>query len=493
MVFIRERRRGSHIYLEEVKSVRIDGKVKQVHMRYVGAKVDGKTVLSGSISRAEITKVTIHGPLLMLHKICKLLKIDEIIGKDSPYILALVYAHCIDPGSVSWIQKWYSRTDLNSLLNLEEVTYDKLLHSLDNIETRSMSIQRRMYDAAVEKFGLSISSMFYDVTNVYFYGCNCPTAKAGYNKQKMQLPQVQIGLAMTKEEKIPIFHRVFEGDIRDTRTMNDVMTTFRELDINNGKVTLVWDRGITSEKNLKDAKAMGCEVICGLPLSKTTKQVVERIIITNRSIGNLENRIPLKNSVLYAVQKRYNYHGVSGYLTLCLNKKDKLSRAEERRERIALVIDAKRHGKAIPTEWRKYIKYKNIDQESLDDVEKYDGISALFSTKKIPKDELIRAYFEKDIVEKTFRSMKSILEIRPIRHWLKNRVNAHILICYIAYYFLSIIEYKLKKMNFSACEALDILSTVYKVQISDPVTKNVFSKTVTLSKEQERILDALHE
>lgn len=489
MVYVRERKRGKHIYLEEVKSERINGKVKQVHVRYIGKKVDDKTILSGSIDRAEITKVSIYGPLLILHEVCKLLEIDEILGEDAPLILCLVYAHCVQPGSVRWIEKWFSRTDLNNLLQLEKVTYDKLLKALDNIEANSLSIQRRLFDTAQKKFKLPLSSLFYDVTNVYFYGCSCPMAKPGYNKEKIKQPQVQIGLAVTKEEKIPIFHKVFDGNVHGTKTIHDILAIFKDIEINN--ITLVWDRGVTSKNSLKDAKALGCEVICGLSMDKTIKAAIDDII-SDHSLNNLENRVQLKNSTLYAKQKRYNHKGVSGYLTICLNKKDKLSRSEERRKRINLVVDDKKKGKPVPKQLKKYIKYKNIDQKALDEVEKYDGISVIFSTKKLPKNEIIKAYFEKDVVEKTFRTMKSSLEVRPIRHWLKDRVKSHILICYIAYFFMSVLEYKLKKMNITANGALDILSTVYRIQIKDPKTKNEFTKTVTLSKEQERILKAIN-
>ncbi len=488
MTFIRERKRGNNIYLEEVKSIRRDGKVRQVHVRYVGKKVDDKTILSGSINRAKISRVSIHGPLLLLHGVCKLLEIDKILGDDAPLVLCLVYGHCVQPGSLSWIKKWFSRTDLNKLLDIEDVTYDRLLKALDNLESKSMSVQRRMYDAATEKFNISVSSMFYDVTNVYFYGCSCLMAKTGYNKEGMKRPEVQIGLAVTKEEKIPIFHKVFDGNIHDAKTINDILPTFRELQIN--KITLIWDRGVSSEKNIKDAKALGCEVICGIPLNKTLEDEIKETV-SSYSLGNLKNRIQLKNSILYVHQRRYKYCGVSGYLNICLNKKDKLSRTEGRRREIASVIEAKKKGETIPAKWKKYIKYKNINQDVLNEVEKYDGISLIFSTKKLPKEKVIKAYFEKDMMEKTFRTMKSALEVRPIRHWLKNRVKSHILICYMAYYFLSIIEYKLRKMNLTATEALDILSTAYRVEIEDPKTRNKFSKTVTLSKEQERILKVI--
>jgi hypothetical protein len=61
MSYIRKRKRNGKVYLEEVESKRIDGKVVQKHIRYVGREADGKTILSASISDLEIEQVKVHG------------------------------------------------------------------------------------------------------------------------------------------------------------------------------------------------------------------------------------------------------------------------------------------------------------------------------------------------------------------------------------------------------------------------------------------------
>lgn len=62
MSYIRKRKRNGRIYLEEVESVRIDGKVVQKHIKYIGRKADDKTILSSSISNISIEEVKLHGP-----------------------------------------------------------------------------------------------------------------------------------------------------------------------------------------------------------------------------------------------------------------------------------------------------------------------------------------------------------------------------------------------------------------------------------------------
>ncbi len=67
MSFIRKIKKGNAIYLAEVENERIDGRVVQRHLRYIGKEVDGRTVLSISMSDVEIEEVKLYGPLLVLH------------------------------------------------------------------------------------------------------------------------------------------------------------------------------------------------------------------------------------------------------------------------------------------------------------------------------------------------------------------------------------------------------------------------------------------
>jgi transposase len=84
-----------------------------------------------------------------------------------------------------------------------------------------------------------------------------------------------------------------------------------------------------------------------------------------------------------------------------------------------------------------------------------------------------------------------VVKLQPIRHWLAQRVVAHVFICYLAYLLLSLLKFRLKAQGLSPEAALDELETMYKVYLRD--ADNVFkiSRVVTLSKRQETILKAV--
>ena len=488
MTFIRKIKRGKFTYLAEVENKWIDGKVIQKHIRYVGKELNGEKILSGSIANAEVTKVTIWAPLLILNTIAKQINLSEILGDYGDYLLSLAYAHCLDPKSINKMEDWYQRTDLHKMLELKEVSEKKLYYALDSINDKNSElIQRKIFRSVQEIYKIIPKSYFFDVTNVYFHGTECSIAKKGKNKEGKYLPQVQIGLAVTENE-IPIFHKTFEGNIFDSRILKDVMVSLHELNIEDAYI--VWDRGITSEINIIDAKKAGFEVICGLAIKQKIKEKVEEII-KNKKLVQLKNRVRLKNTILYCIKQKYSYGKIRGNLVLCFNEETARLNREKRIDNINKAIKLIKDNKPCSEDIKKYLIGDKINEKELLESQKYDGYSVLFSTKDLEIDRIVKPYFEKDKVEKAFRSLKSILGLKPIKHWLEERVKSHIFICYLSYLLISLLDYKLKETEVNALTAIDKLSTAYKVYLKDSKTNNEFEKIVTLTKEQEVIMKAV--
>ena len=121
MAFIRRYKKGGKTYLAEVENVRVQGRVVQRFLRYVGREADGKTVLACSMSQAQVESVRLFGPLMVLHSIATNIGLHEILGEYSAEILSMVYAHCLDYKSLNQMRHWYERTDLSFILKLAQV------------------------------------------------------------------------------------------------------------------------------------------------------------------------------------------------------------------------------------------------------------------------------------------------------------------------------------------------------------------------------------
>jgi transposase len=493
MSFIRRIKKGDKIYLAEVESQRVAGKVVQRFIRYVGKEADGRTVLSTSMSDVEVAEVKLYGPLLVLHHLAKQINLDTHLGPYAREILSMTYAHCLNYKSVHHMEGWFARTDLNLLLGLKDLTESRLLSGMDFLEqSDTEGLQRAIFSSVQDHYRLQNSGVIYDVTNTYLYGKHCELGKLGHDKEGVPgRPLIQIGLGVTQDEGIPVFHKTFDGNIADARTLQDLITAFRHFQLKSG--TIIYDRGITSGRNLADIRALKWQTICGLPLTAAVQDFWRPLIQKQAPRLPLADRVQLNKTTFYVTSHPYAINHVKGTLYLCFNARQQVDLRDWRREEILQAQPLLRAGKAIKTGLEKYFgKNGEILAKVLDQAEEFDGYSCIFSTRHLPKDQLVRLYFDKDLVEKAFRALKGVVRLQPIRHWLSQRVIAHVFICYLAYLLLALLKYRLKSIAISPEEALDELGTMYKVYLRDSKQVHKLSRVVTLTKRQETILKTIN-
>lgn len=489
MSFIRKIKKGKYTYLAEVEGKRIKGKVVQKHIRYVGRELNGKIIKAGSIENTQITKVTTWAPLIILNTLAKEINLSDYLGDYGDYLLSLAYAHCLEPKSLNKMNDWYERTDLHSILKINELSEKKLYHALDSINDKnSMQIQKEIFNSIKERYNIDSKGYIFDVTNVYFYGSECSIAKKGRNKDGRNKPQIQIGLVVTEKEGIPIFHKTYEGNIIDSRIFNDLSPSLHDLNIND--LFIVWDQGISSEENILDARKAGFHVICGLPIRLNIKDFVKNVK-KKEDLLNFKNRIRLKKSIFYCTKRKFKYGNIDGHAVVCYNEEAARFNKERLLDDINKAKEFLIKKKPIPDYLKKYFNNNSIDEIKIKNELEFEGYFVLFSTKDIAIEKIVRQYFDKDKIEKAFRCLKSSLGIRPIKHWLEERVKSHIFICYLSYLLISLLEMKLSKKGVSSSKALDKLSTAYKIHLKNKRLKNEFTKIVTLTNDQKEIIKAV--
>ena len=490
MTFIRKIKKDGNIYLAEVENKRVNGKIIQKHIRYVGKEIDGETKLAVSISDVQIDEVKFYGPLLVLHDIATKLGIPQLLGECSNEILSLIYAHCLDYKSVNKMKAWFKRTDLSCLLNIKDLTERKLLLALDKLDLLDFDdIQLKLFNSISEKIPVKKSCVVYDVTNTYFHGTQCSIAKLGHDKEGAKgRPLIQIGLAITKDNGFPLFHKVFEGNISDVKTLQEFMIRIKKYKISSG--ILVYDRGISSADNIAYAKKVGFDTLCGLPMNNKLKTLLRSL--KKNSIINLSNRVKTSNTIFYAISHDYEIGEISGNVIFCFNEKKHRALRESRYDEIMAAEKLLKNKKKIKEGMAKFFNKNNtINKKFLNTAEEFDGYFCLFSTKDISKNEAVNLYFDKDEVEKSFQSIKGITHLRPIRHWLYNRVEAHVKICYFSYAILSVMKHYLKKINITPATALTHLNSFYKIYMRDKNKGLKFEKFVVLKKIQKDILNSI--
>ncbi len=380
MSYIKKSIRNGKTYLSEVENKRINGKVVTKHIRYIGREVDGKKVISLSRDNLCIDKVKIYGPLLVLHHISKEINLPAILGKHADEIMSMVYAHCLNYKSVNQMPEWFERTDLNILLKLEDLTESRLQTALDNLEKQdSIELQKKIFNKVARRYRLDKKGLVYDVTNTYFYGKKCVLGKMGKDKEGVKgRPLIQIGLGVTQKDGIPVVHKIYNGNIHDSRTFQDIIVTLEDFGIEGGLI--VFDRGISSQRNQSDIAKLKWKVLCGLPIQKSLKVMLKEII-NDKDFLTLKNRIKLNRTIFYVKTMPYSIGDISGKVSFCFNERKarelKESRYDEINEAKILLQKRKKIKKGIEIFFSTDGK---LLTKRVKEAEDLDGYSAIFTT-----------------------------------------------------------------------------------------------------------------
>ena len=454
MAFIRKIKKQNAIYLAEVENHREGSKVKQKVIRYIGKEVNGQIVRKISSDNIEVESVKQYLDYRVLHSLAREVGLTKILGEKTKYILLLIYTQIISRKPIYKLPEYVEHTALKELLGIDKIIDKQLYEALDDLEELNFErieteIFERLSCERKERKALVL-----DVTDTYFAGSQADW-KARRGKDGKYDKLIQIALAVTKEEGFPIMHKIYEGNINNVKIFQDLLAESRlkRFDV------IVLDRGASSYETLADLGTLNQKVIAGLRLhERIKKEYISKI--DRETIYHPNYQIKLKNTQVYAMS--FDFEG--GKLIAVYNPE--------------LEVAKRNHA----------MENNTYDPEEA----RYMGYSIIFHTTGLPEIEVVKIYYEKDIVEKAFKELKSSINLHPIRKYRMSHIKAHVKICYMAYALLTFMQYKLRQKNLSAVESLEKLQSAYKVYLKSEKEKFNWSKIVTLSKDQKAILEILN-
>lgn len=504
MVFTRKYKRNGKIYLAEVENQRVGGKVRQRFIRYLGPSPSEKDLFPSSNQDLSLDGVKLHGSILALNEMAKLIGLPELLGPYSAPILALAYSHCHDYKGVADMKRWLSTSNTCKILGVEKITLNQLHEALSAIEKMDiLSIQKSIFETLKKISGDSCSGVIYDVTNTYLRGSLSELAKKGKDKEGVRGRRlVQIGLGMTSEMRLPIFHQLHPGNTSDSKMFGEGVQLLRRFGIYRG--IIVYDRGIHAKSSILDLSNINWKVLGGVPMNKGIKNFISKMDLAK--LENYRYRLEQGNSIFYVKTFPYEIGGVLGKLAIILNPQKKYDLKQERLHRLSTAlmdnaISAKDSG------LKKFITSSGkINTHALKRIERYDGLSFIFTTSKISSENIIKTYFDKDLIERAFKSLKSVLALPPLRHWLDGKITGHLFICYLSLVLLTTFRFLLQKSSkmslqgVTAERALRELQSVYMIEYSKLSSKTtntnedkkiIFQRVITLSNLQKDILFAV--
>jgi transposase len=454
MSFIRKIKKGNAVYLAKVETYREEGKVKQRVLEYVGKEENGVAVQKVDINKVSVDNVRRYADVTVLYQLSKELRLQYLLGKEHKAIIALLIAHLLCKGSVTRIFRWMEQTTIRETLGIAELSTEKLYQALDALEDCDFTkVEQSLYEQWISLAPDDNKSFVLDVTDTYYSGKGVgEQCRKGKDGKVSKL--VQIGLGVSFENGFPIFHERYGGNISNIKILEDLMYKMAERGID----TIVMDRGFYSEANITALHQLKMKMIAGVKQSAGIKKTLLSTI-NREALYTAKHQVALKNTYVYVQEFPFLF----GKMIVLYNPK------QEALKRDKMLADG-------------------ATQAAV----KYVGYSLIFHTTELNPATVVQKYFDKDIVERSFRTMKGEVQLHPVRLWMPRRVKAHVKICYLSLCLLALIKFKCRKLALSPATVLQELETIYKVQLKHSVTGQSFDKVVTLTNQQKNILKALN-
>src|SRR5437763_1476556 len=383
----------------------------------------------------------------------------------------LVAARFCEPSSELHIaEDWYRRTALSDLLQLgdEEVSKDRLYRALDHLLEHKAALEAHLSQRCGELFSVHNEVLLYDVTSTYFEGqaeAN-PLAQRGYSRDhRPDCKQVCIALVVTFDG-FPLGYEVFAGNTHDSRTLQTIVTA---MEARHGMLGRVWiaDRGMASADNLAWLRETGRRYIIGAPKAELKKfaaelarpdgwpTVHEGVEVKLASHPETAETVILCRSADRRSKERAMHDKFSQRIDAALQRlagritrsKKQLDATQVNRQ-IGRILQQNQRSAArfvialqpddCPAGFRLSVRYKDaFDDWAAISEGTYLLRSNIFDWSDA---QLWKAYIQLTQAEAAFRIQKDQLNVRPISHQREDRVQAHILVCFLAFVLWKCLE-----------------------------------------------------
>jgi len=525
-------------YVRVVEAYRQDGKVKQRVIADLGRK-DLLTSLLPQLQRVllgqpslpdedagalEVLDASTWGPVLVVRALFQQLGLwelfDEVFGAsktsvsstDRAFVLLAnrLIRPCSEHGLARWLETdfvcdrlgrrfvphWHQR----GRVQVHHCQLDAWYRTLDRLVAAKDRIEVHLYHRLRDLFSLQPDLVFFDITSTYFEGAGPKDfAKHGHSRDgKSQNVQVVVGMVMVAGW--PIAHHVWEGNRKDSKTVQEVVGDLKKR-FAFARVVFVGDRGMVSEDNLETLERDGHGYLVGVKRRRNAKldgwlQSINESAWVDCPLG-ITAREKKQNPLRTRVQEVAS--GDSDQRVFVIDSEERRRYEQAKREqtmerarqkllgvqkRVAQgkLKDPAKIGAAAQRAMQAHKGSRYFEWELRDGVFEFFEHPVHFEREKRLEGRYVIATSEKNIdaltavakykelteVETGFRRMKDILSMRPVYHQVEQRVRGHIFVAALGLLLQTLLQRRLKEaqVDLSAEQAIQALETVRHVSFN---------------------------
>jgi transposase len=492
------------------------------------AAIADESIVRVRLSELRLCRARQWGACWLVLKLWQELELDRFWGERletsrkgtrwDEVLLVLVAYRLIAPGS-EWRlhRQWFGQSALGDLLSADASLADP--HKLYACHDLLLEHKQALFDHLTERwrdlFNLSFEILLYDLTSTYFESeppeDDQDKRRFGYSRDKRSdCVQVVIALVVTPQG-FPLAYEVMAGNTKDSSTLKEFLDTIEK---QYGKAERIWlmDRGIPTEKVLEQMRQSDppLKYLVGTPkgrLSSLEKHLLDKPWQQVRP--GVEVKLLTQPDELYVLaQSADRVHKERSMRRRQLKwlwaRLKKLSTMKLKREELLMKLGAAKQ--KSPSSYRLVqvevdkdhaaFTYR-LDREKLRRQRRREG-RYLLRTNLTETDpaKLWGLYLQLVNVEEAFKNLKGDLAIRPIFHQIEKRIEAHILIAFLAYCLHVTLTERLRALapGLTTRSALEKFAAMQMIDVHVPTTDGrelVMTRITQPEAELQLLLDKL--
>ena len=451
---------------------------------------------------------------LNIKNICEEIQKKHQFHFDLNEILSyLVYARIIYPSS-----KLETFKQCKKFIKMPNFELHDEYRALSYLAKYLDFIQQEIFNNSKNLINRNSKVIYYDCTNYFFeIDDEDDLRKYGASKEHRPNPIVGMGLFMDGDG-LPLSMNIYPGNRNEQKTLIPEETKIvKNFKLEDTKIILCTDAGLSSDRikkyNIKDGRAF----VITQSLKKLKSEIKEKVFDKSdwRIVGDLRNVYNIENiekdsslkekyydTIFYKIIE-YETQSVKQdlivtfcfkYLDYCRNiRNNQIERARKSIQNNQVTRKGKNQN-----DYRRFIESINstddgevaenieysINQEKIDEEEKYDGFYAITTNLVGDIKEIIKIVKGRWEIEESFRIMKSDFLARPINLSREDRINAHFLTCFIALFIYRLLEKKLD-YKYTTTQIIDTLKNMNLYEVKGDGYLPTYTRT--------DLTDELHE
>ncbi len=263
----------TYYYIREM--ARVQGKPKVVNQIYLGSVERIMDMALGQL-QTDLNKIQVQefGSLFLANYVEKHIGLVDIVDSVMPahsrekgptlgeYFLYAAFNRMIEPRSKLGLANWYKNFAVHQVrpVDIADLTSQRYWKKWDRVDKESIQkISKLFFHKINQVEPIEASCFLFDTTNYFHYMDSKTPSEVfvrGKNKDgKHWLRQIGLALLMSRDSQVPVYYQEYEGNCHDSKLFNrlleEIFTALEALGKENPNLTVVVDKGMNSEDNMK--------------------------------------------------------------------------------------------------------------------------------------------------------------------------------------------------------------------------------------------------